>query len=371
MKYSKNIPNIIAGLLLVVIFLLPKTSAYGATIITGSFGYAYQNVPSGTVVSPGQAKIVGRVSHNNLGYIVTSMYHGNPDGSYINFSFALSSASLINGSITYEIRKNGINGELLYSKTDTYNNARVDGRVTVVHDTPSSFNPYLKSGETIDFIIINNLTNSGAYAASYLQTSFYQSSWAWDYQAVDEISVITQQAAVNAYNAANSANISAQGAKTSADTASARSQTAINQTIDAGTSAANWAHQAYDKSNIAAVDTNYIRNTELPAIETKINNLQVAVTNIQNSDILPPIVDVQTISGARATSGSSIQAVVTVTDNRPGPFVYSINGGAYINLPADGRIYLSISSQGNNSITLSVKDVAGNVGTKTIIIRKL
>lgn len=97
----------------------------------------------------------------------------------------------------------------------------------------------------------------------------------------------------------------------------------------------------------------------------------MAVTNIQNSDTLPPTIDVQTVSGARATSASSIQAIVTVTDNRPGPYTYSINGGSYNALPSDGRITLPVSSPGNNSITVYVKDVAGNVGSKTIVIRKL
>lgn len=61
---------------------------------------------------------------------------------------------------------------------------------------------------------------------------------------------------------AAAAKASADSAKISADTASNRAQTAINQTIDAGISAASWAHQSYDKANLASQDTTYIRSLQ-------------------------------------------------------------------------------------------------------------
>lgn len=173
-------------------------------------------------------------------------------------------------------------------------------------------------------------------------------------------------AATNASNAAtasNNAKSAADAAKISADTAASRAQTTINQT---------WYGGKYGGTTESTADiAGYIRNTQLPSIDTKINNLQTSVTNIQNSDTMPPVVDVQTVSGARATSGSSIQAVVTVTDNRPGPYTYSINGGSYNTLPSDGKVSLPITVPGNNVITVYGKDVAGNIGSKTIVIRKL
>ena len=178
-----------------------------------------------------------------------------------------------------------------------------------------------------------------------------------------EIPSDAKTAAEEAKNAANEANTNASAAKTSADAARA--------SADTGASRA-WYSGKYGGSQESVADVaGYIRNQQLPGIDTKINNLQTSITNLQNSDTLPPVVDVQTVSGARATSGSSIQAIVTVTDNRPGPYTYSINGGSYSALPADGRVTLPVTIAGNNTITVYVKDVAGNIGSKTIVIRKL
>ena len=115
-------------------------------------------------------------------------------------------------------------------------------------------------------------------------------------------------------------------------------------------------NQSYGGSSECVANiAGYIRNTQLPGLETKMNNLQVAVTNIQNSDTIPPTFDVQTVSGARATSASSIQAIVTVTDNRPGPYTYSISGGSYSTLPSDGRISLPFSNSGYFRIQVKLK----------------
>ena len=87
---------------------------------------------------------------------------------------------------------------------------------------------------------------------------------------------------------------------------------------------------------------------------------------------MPPIVNLKTVSGARATSGGSIYAIVTVSDNSQGPFTYSINGGdTFSKLPDDGIIRLPVTNRGNNVITVRVKDATGNIGSDTIVIRKL
>ncbi|AEG61955.1 hypothetical protein [Desulforamulus ruminis] len=214
---------------------------------------------------------------------------------------------------------------------------------------------------------------NGKQAAAYIEGAWLTDTDGFSSKLIEAAKKSADAAKVSADAAAantGAAVTAAQGAKASADTAASRAQTAVNQTVDAGTSAASWAHQSYDKANQASQDATYIRNTQLPSLETKLNNLQVSVTNIQNSDTMPPTVEIQTVSGARATSGSSIQAIVTVTDNRPGPYTYSINGGSYSTLPDDGRITLPVYSSGNNSITVSVQDAAGNVGSKTIVIRK-
>lgn len=169
--------------------------------------------------------------------------------------------------------------------------------------------------------------------------------------------------AQNAYNAAIQAKDAANAAKTSADTAASRAQTTINQT---------WYSGKYGGSPESTADiAGYIRNQQLPGISNKIDNLATTINNMNSADKSAPVVDVQTLSGALATSGSSIQAVVTVSDANDTAFTYSINGGPYSALPSNGVVSLPVTSPGPNAITIRVKDPAGNVGSKTIIIRKL
>ena len=99
-----------------------------------------------------------------------------------------------------------------------------------------------------------------------------------------------------------------------------------------------------------------------------IRDINTATTN---SDNVPPMVNLRTVSGARATSGTSIQAIVTVSDNTQGPFTYSINGDTFRDLPDSGIISLPVTNRGNNVITVRVKDAAGNIGSDTIVIRRL
>jgi len=159
----------------------------------------------------------------------------------------------------------------------------------------------------------------------------------------------TNSDATNAYNAALQAKVSADNAST--------------QSWYTGT----YGGSSESVGNIAG----YIRNTQLPGISTKIDNLTTTVNNLSGADTSAPVVNVQTLSGALATSGSSIQAAVTVSDSNDSSFTYSINGGTYSALPSNRIISLPVSSPGPNAITVSVKDPAGNVGSATIIIRKL
>lgn len=106
----------------------------------------------------------------------------------------------------------------------------------------------------------------------------------------------------------------------------------------------------------------------------KIDTLQTTVNNIQNTlgnDTTSPVVKVKTVSGAWATSGSSIRAVINASDNVSTVFEYSLDGTDYQPLPSDGVIVLPVSTSGSNLITVWVKDEAGNVGRDSITIRKL
>ncbi len=85
----------------------------------------------------------------------------------------------------------------------------------------------------------------------------------------------------------------------------------------------------------------------------------------------PVIRSFKTLSGAVATSGGSIQAVLDVSDNISETFTYSLDGASYAPLPAGGVIALPVNSPGPNVITVRVKDQAGNIGRSSITIRRL
>jgi|GEM_PF-2962762 len=162
---------------------------------------------------------------------------------------------------------------------------------------------------------------------------------------------------------------------------------AVEQTIDAGSSAAQWAHWANDNAAAAedmareardradTASTNALNAyNEAHLANTKLNDMQVSITNIQNNmgaDTAPPIINLGTLSGARATSGTSIKAFLNVSDNISTTFNYSINGGEYQLLPVNGIIDLPVTEQGVNPIYVRVKDEAGNINSVFMKIRKL
>ncbi|MHB8158019.1 MAG: hypothetical protein ACYDEQ_11605 [Desulfocucumaceae bacterium] len=190
--------------------------------------------------------------------------------------------------------------------------------------------------------------------------------------------------ATNAYNAANtaatnaaSANVNASNAYNSVSNVNGNTITAVR---DASGTALSEARQA--KTNAANASTNASQaNTNAlnaynttQAVNTKIDSLSTAVTNIQNNlgaDTSPPSVKIETVSGALATSGNNIRAVVNASDNVSTTFTYSLDGTAYQALPADGVISLPVNLPGSNLIAVWVKDVAGNIGRSSIIVRKL
>ena len=107
---------------------------------------------------------------------------------------------------------------------------------------------------------------------------------------------------------------------------------------------------------------------------TMLNSLQTTITNIQNNlgtDTTPPTIKLKTASGAMATSGGSIQAVLDISDNKSSVFTYSLDGVNYSSLPLNKVISLPVSSPGANMINVWVKDEARNVCSTSITIRKI
>ncbi|MCL6478990.1 MAG: hypothetical protein K6T65_11330 [Peptococcaceae bacterium] len=134
---------------------------------------------------------------------------------------------------------------------------------------------------------------------------------------------------------------------------------AANATASSASLAATNAMNAYNEAHTANI---------------KLDKLQTSIMNIQNNmgaDVAPPVVRIRTVSGAMATSGSSIQAVVDVADNVSSVFTYSLDGSNFTALPGNKVINLPVNSQGINLITVWIMDEAGNVCSATITIRKL
>lgn len=182
-----------------------------------------------------------------------------------------------------------------------------------------------------------------------------------------------RQAAVDSKTSADAAKTAAQAASTNSSLAASNAQTAADRTYYAGKYGGN-------TENVADI-SGFIRYTQLPAIDSKADSIQSSVNNINNTvnsinttvsgDDTAPTVYVKTLSGALATSGSSINMVVSASDNKSVTLTYSINGGPYQILPADGIISVPISNNGPNAITVRVKDEAGNIGLAALVIRKI
>lgn len=186
-----------------------------------------------------------------------------------------------------------------------------------------------------------SLSGSVAYVGGYSSTTF-------------EVQQATN-AALQAKTSSEQAKASADGARVSADMAVGAVTNIHGNTITAVRDAGGTVLEEARKTN------------------TRLNAIQTSITNIENGmdDISPPQVKVRTASGALATSGGSIMAVLDISDNVSQSFTYSLDGATYQNIPANRAIIIPVSSPGLNLIPVWVRDQAGNTGTASITIRKL
>ena len=343
-KIKKSLVMIVAFMFFA--FAMPVYAAPGDTI---------------TIYTNQSVSLVGTASNDNTPVSVANVVNSGTNVTISNivlngwgrYDTRCGFTGTLPGTANFSIRKNGVNGTILWQTTIT--NPYISSGILGT-PVPSVPNVTLYPGESMHMVVSHNFTKSG-YDPKV--KAYDSESWKWNYWLTD---ALVQQGVDNALLAKNSADVAATNATdayNAANTASSRV----------------WYTGIYGGAQESVADTaGYIRNTQLPGIDTKINNLQTSVTNVSNqvtADTTPPSVDVQTVSGARATSGSSIQAIITASDNKSSTFTYSINGGVYSALPANGVVSLPVSSPGVNTITVRVKDEAGNIGTKTINIRKL
>jgi hypothetical protein len=185
----------------------------------------------------------------------------------------------------------------------------------------------------------------------------------------DYASAASAQAAAAAVNAANSYS-AVHGANGNTITAVRDAGgTVLAEARQSKINALNAYNQAVSiDSKVSALDT------AAGNISSRIDSLQTSVTNIQNNigaDTSPPVVRLRTVSGALATSGGSIRAVLEISDNVSSTFTYSLDGISFQAMPADMIITLPVTDPGVNVIVVRVKDEAGNTGAASIIIRRL
>ncbi|MFZ5643867.1 MAG: hypothetical protein ACOY46_09785 [Bacillota bacterium] len=199
-----------------------------------------------------------------------------------------------------------------------------------------------------------------------LSLTYYNTGSCWNSFTVDLVDRSTADAAyyskeastnaVNAYNAANNASTVATSAYNAVTNISGNTIDAVRDASGTALSEARRAREAAE------------------SVASEVYDLGTAVTNIQNNmgaDISPPIVRLSTLSGARATSGVSVNAIVSVSDNISSLFTYSLDGINYQPLPANRMITLPVNMPGSNLINVWVKDERGNVASEFIVIRRL
>lgn len=100
--------------------------------------------------------------------------------------------------------------------------------------------------------------------------------------------------------------------------------------------------------------------------------LAQSTTNFVLDTETPTITELQTVSGADATSGSSIEVMLQASEDLSATMDYSVNGGTSKPIPASGEISVPISNpSGLNAITVTVTDPAGNSASKILDIMGL
>lgn len=234
---------------------------------------------------------------------------------------------------------------------------------------------YYEQSNTSFYYIVN--VSAGNTISFYASSSASADTLSLDAAVVLAYDFPSQTLVNQTKTSADNAKTAADNAKASADTAAANASNSFNAVNNAN---GNTITAVRDATGTALAEARQSKANALNAYNeahtanTKIDSLQAAVTNIQNNlggDTSPPAPRLRTVSGAAATSGSSILAVLDISDNVSSTFTYSLDGSAYIAVPANKVISLPVNNAGANVISVWVKDQAGNIATTSITIRKL
>jgi len=149
---------------------------------------------------------------------------------------------------------------------------------------------------------------------------------------------------------------------------------------NAANSAKTSAQQAKSSADAAAGDADYIRNTQLPTVENKIDNLETKVANIENNmstgDSAPPtITSVKGYNGATCTTGTTFKVVVKASDNSSDSLEFRVkaDSGSWSNWTSISNyaVATGISGGGAHTISVEVRDQAGNASNDTMTVFKI
>lgn len=277
-----------------------------------------------------------------------SLFLGDFYSNYGNTSYCISSINLIGFNETQGFAK-----ILPADVTMNYSSGNGGRYRTDLNYTLPDDGSYWKVQGSVVFSVIGSGSPEGGTAYSYI---FYKIDTA--------NSTPGSFTGYSPKTATDSSNIAANNAITAATNAT-NAYNAANAAKNSADSAASYSWDTLSSKSVATLSRE---------ANVKLDSLQNSITNIQNNlggDTVPPAVKLRTVSGAMATSGNYIQAVVDVADNLSDSFTYSLNGTSYQPLPSDGIISLPLFSSGSNLIGVWVKDEAGNSSRASITIRKL
>lgn len=328
---------------------------YADTVFSGSKSITSSYTLIGSYTVPANAKVTGL-----KGIMAGSYYFYDYLYYYLNGStqavIAIKLYEQEQVSFYYPVSVSAGNTISFYGATSASGDTLgLDISVVIAYDYPSQ-------------TLVNQVKTSADNAASYASTASTNAS-----NAANNTTYSGYTAGYLAYYAnsnASSANTNAANANTNASNAYNAVNNVNGNTV---TAVRDGSGTALAEARLAKTNSLNAYN-EAHTANTKLDSLQATVTNIQNNlggDTSPPVPKVRTVSGAVATSGGSIQAVLEVSDNVSSTFTYSLDGTTYNPLPVNRLISLPVSSPGPNVISVWVKDQAGNVGNTSITIRKL
>ncbi|OIQ08710.1 hypothetical protein MOOR_16290 [Moorella thermoacetica] len=327
-----------------------------------------------------QETVIGYIDRNSIfGDSYTFSYIPSGSAAY----FYTSSANTKKGTITVNIRKDSASGTILATTS-----------ISISSSSSTAFYvplPYVSIPSDTSRIVFTAKHDLRAYYidGSYdvdLAATNYSSYWLFTVYGKDviatEINDVANAAAINAqnaYNAANTAATNAQNAYNAANTAASAAQVAQSAANTAATNAQNAynaANNAYNAASTAATNAQNAYNAANTAANQTIYNGQSAAywayqAAQGGTDTTPPTIQkVAGQNGATCTSTGTFYVVVQATDNRTGQLQAraQVDGGTWTgwyNVPQNA-IPVTLSSVGAHTITVEVKDAAGNSSQATM-----